>query len=81
MAHGKGEMVMADENNQPAKIGDFMVSIGAMKAWQVQDVLLEQTLGDSRIFGEIAISFGYIDDDAVKRYLDSRVAKSAGARA
>ncbi len=64
---------MADDNNQPVKIGDFMVSIGAMKAWQVQDVLLEQTLGDNRIFGEIAISLGYVNDAAVKRYIDFRV--------
>jgi hypothetical protein len=72
---------MADEERKHEKIGDFLVSIGAMKAWQLQDVLLEQTLGDARMFGEIAISLGYINDAAVKRYLDSSHAKGVGAKA
>ncbi len=71
---------MADEDTQHEKIGDFLVSIGAMKEWQVQDILLEQTLGDARMFGEIAISLGYIDDAALKRYLDSRTTKAVGAK-
>jgi hypothetical protein len=54
------------------KIGDFLVSIGAMKPWQVDDVLLAQRSGDTRIFGEIAIAFGYIDDAVLQRYVESR---------
>ncbi len=58
----------------PAKIGGFLVGIGAMKAWQVEDVLVAQRAGDARLFGEIAISRGYIDDAALKRYVDTCVA-------
>ncbi len=54
------------------KIGGFLVSIGAMKDWQVQDVLLAQRKGDARMFGEIAIALGYIDDTALKRYVESQ---------
>jgi hypothetical protein len=56
----------------PSRIGGFLVSIGAIKDWQIKDVLLAQRRGDSRMFGEIAISLGYIDDAALKRYVDSR---------
>ncbi len=52
------------------KIGDVLVRIGAMTQRQVKDVLARQKAGDTRIFGEIAIELGYIDDAAVKRYLE-----------
>lgn len=52
------------------RIGDFLVKIGAMKAFQVQDVLTLQRGGDRRMFGEIAIELRYINDDAVRRYVD-----------
>ncbi len=51
------------------RIGDVLVKIGAMQQYQVDDVLLAQKAGDKRLFGEIAIEFGYIDDEAIKRYL------------
>ncbi len=65
---------MAEEPTRPdpSRIGGFLVSIGAMRDWQVKDVLLAQRKGDSRMFGEIAISLGYIDDTALKRYVESR---------
>jgi hypothetical protein len=56
----------------PNRIGGFLVSIAAMKDWQVEDVLLAQRRGDSRMFGEIAISLGYVDDTALRRYVESR---------
>ena len=43
-----------------------------MRAWQVEDVLLAQRSGDTRIFGELAISLGYVDDTALKRYVESQ---------
>ena len=52
------------------RIGDFLVKIGAMKSWQVEDVLRVQKSGDTRRFGEIAIKLHYINDDAIKRYVD-----------
>ncbi len=51
-------------------IGSLLIRIGAMKRWQVDDVLRAQKRGDARLFGEIAIEFGYIDDEAMKRYVD-----------
>jgi hypothetical protein len=58
------------------RIGGFLVSIDAMKPWQVDDVVLAQRKGDTRMFGEIAISLGYIDDTALRRYVESRDAAS-----
>jgi hypothetical protein len=52
------------------RIGDFLVKIGAMKPFQVQDILRVQQAGDKRLFGEIAIELRYINDDALKRYVD-----------
>ena len=54
------------------KIGAFLVQIGAMKQYEVDDVLRVQKEGDARLFGEIAIELGYIDDDAIKRYIEFR---------
>jgi hypothetical protein len=53
-------------------IGDFLVRIGAMKRPQVEEVLRVQKAGDTRLFGVIAIELGYINETAVKRYLDAQ---------
>ena len=53
------------------KIGEFLVKIGAMKQWQVEDILVVQQSGDARMFGELAIAFGYIDDKALIKYVES----------
>jgi len=52
------------------RIGDFLMKIGAMNQEQVDDVLEHQKQGDTRIFGEIALELRYLDDDAIKRYVD-----------
>ncbi len=52
------------------KIGEFLVRTGVMQRYQVEDVIRAQKAGDTRLFGEIAIEFGYINNDAIKRYLD-----------
>jgi hypothetical protein len=62
---------MADQHNGTEKIGEFLVKIGAMKQWQVEDTLTVQQSGDTRMFGEIAIAFGYIDDGALRQYIES----------
>ncbi len=54
------------------RIGEFLVRIGAMQQYQIDDVLRAQQGGDSRMFGEIAIELGYINDAAIKKYLDYR---------
>ncbi len=69
---------MADRNNGTEKIGEFLVKIGAIKKWQVEDILIVQQSGDTRMFGEIAIAFGYIDDKALMQYVESRGQKSRG---
>ena len=50
-------------------IGEFLVKIGAMSPAQVQEVLSLQEKGDKRIFGDIALGLGYLEDDALKRYV------------
>ena len=52
------------------RIGDFLVKIGVMKPELVENVLRAQKAGDKRRFGEIAIELHYINDDAIKRYVD-----------
>ena len=54
------------------KIGDALIKIGAITPEQVEKVLKKQKSGDSRMFGEIAIEQGFIDDEAIKTYLDSQ---------
>ena len=54
------------------RIGEFLVQIGAIKQYKVDDVLRLQKEGDTRLFGEIAIELGYINDEAIKKYLDYR---------
>ncbi len=58
------------------RIGEFLVQIGAMKQYQVDDVLRVQKKGDQRMFGEIAIELGYVNDEAIKKYLAYRHAKA-----
>ena len=53
------------------KIGGFLVRIGVMQPWQLEDVLLAQRSGDTRLFGEIAIALGYIEDAALQLSVDS----------
>ena len=53
-----------------SRIGEFLVKIGAMNPDQVTEVLRLQEKGDGRIFGEIALGLGFLNDDAIKRYVD-----------
>ncbi|MEI6388048.1 MAG: hypothetical protein WCQ50_15570 [Spirochaetota bacterium] len=55
---------------QKHPIGAFLVSIHAMTEAQVEMTLEFQKAGDGRIFGEIAIEKGFIDDYALKRYVE-----------
>jgi hypothetical protein len=54
------------------RIGEALVRIGAMTVEQVDQVLKFQQDGDNRLFGEIAIEQGFINDKAIKAYLDDR---------
>lgn len=52
------------------RIGEFLVSTGRMTQEQVDLVLQMQREGNGRRFGEIALALGFIDNDAVKRFVD-----------
>jgi hypothetical protein len=55
------------------RIGDFLMRIGAMDQAQVDEVLRIQAEDPDdavRVFGEIAIELGFIDESAVAKYLD-----------
>lgn len=51
------------------KIGERMIQIGAMTGQQVDVVLDKQRSGDDRLFGEIAIELGYVNDSAISEHL------------
>ena len=52
------------------KIGEGLIRIGAMTREQVEDVLGKQKNGDDRLFGEIAIELGYVNDKAIMSYFN-----------
>ncbi len=54
----------------PDRIGEFLVTIGAMTGEQVEHAMRLQAGGDTRMFGEIALELGYLNDEAIKKYLD-----------
>ena len=56
----------------PEKIGEGLVRIGAITEDQVKTIVKMQEQGDKRLFGEIAIALGYIDDAAIEKYLKSK---------
>jgi hypothetical protein len=57
------------------RIGDFLQRIGAMTQAQVDDVLKAQDADEElRMFGEIAIEKGYIDEAALKEYVERKAA-------
>jgi len=59
------------------KIGEFLIRIGAMTSAQVEEVLgVQEESDEPRMFGEIAIEKGFIDDEALRRYVEER----SGAR-
>ena len=54
------------------KIGEFLVRSGVMIEEQRKEVLQAQKTGDQRLFGEIAIDFGYINDEVLKKYVEAK---------
>jgi hypothetical protein len=62
------------------RIGDFLISIGAMTAAQVDEVVKAQDEDEElRMFGEIAIEKGFIDDAALRKYIEHKAAGDRGA--
>ena len=56
------------------RIGQSLLRAGIMTATQVEEVLTRQRAGDDRLFGEIAIAMGYINEDALQSYLGISIA-------
>lgn len=54
------------------KIGEGLVRIGAMTEEQRNQVIRKQSEGDGRMFGEIAIDLGFINDEIIMEYINSR---------
>jgi hypothetical protein len=52
------------------RIGEILVLMRTMKPEQVESVLAAQRAGDKRLFGAIALSLGFIEDTALRRYAD-----------
>jgi hypothetical protein len=57
----------------PERIGDFLLRIGAMNVHQVEEVLsIQREDEEPRMFGEIAVELGYIDDAALQKYIEQK---------
>jgi len=53
------------------KIGEFLVSRGALSQSQVTIVVNHQQSGDERLFGEIAMELGYLaDNEPIDKFLE-----------
>ncbi len=54
------------------RIGEFLVKIGAMTPEQRNEILEIQKEEPTRLFGEIAVERGYINDAAIDTYLGAK---------
>ena len=50
------------------RIGNFLVKIGVMTKEQVDAVLRVQASGDDRLFGQIAVDLGMVEEAAVEKF-------------
>ena len=71
---------MANTKIIEEKIGEGLVRIGGMSKEQVDLVLKLQKEGDKRLFGEIAVAQGFVDIQAIIKYLKSTHKDSPNAR-
>ena len=60
---------MKDAESSIERIGDFFVKIGIITPEQVEEILKIQKVEMGRLFGEIAIGLGYINDKALDDYI------------
>lgn len=65
-----GEPPTSGDNHE--LIGDGLARIGAITKTQLETILDLQKQGDRRRFGEIAIDLAFVNDEAIKRYLESK---------
>lgn len=59
-------------NDSTERLGEFLVRIGAMNEEQVQQVLERQKSEPDKPFRVIAIDMGFVNDEAIDRYLSGR---------
>ena len=53
------------------RIGEYLITTGAMSASQVTVVINHQKTGDERLFGEIALELGYLaDNEPIDKFLE-----------
>ena len=60
------------KNDATVRLGEFLVSIGAMTEDQVGEVLEAQEESPEKLFGQIAIEMGFINDEAVDAFLQHK---------
>ena len=60
------------DNTSHERIGEFLVKIGAMTPEQRNEILDIQEKEPDRLFGEIAIELGYINDAAIDTFLSRK---------
>ncbi|HEQ71403.1 MAG TPA: hypothetical protein ENN69_02850 [Spirochaetia bacterium] len=68
-----------EELESEERIGQFLVKIGAVTQAQVEEILRIQDSRSDALFGIIAIEKGYINDEALKRYLDAKSRRGGGS--
>ena len=54
------------------RIGEYLLTIGAMTKQQVNEVLETQKKEPNKLFGEIALELGFISDEAIDSYFKSQ---------
>ena len=60
------------EMYQGEKIGEFLVRIEAMTRKQMEEIIKLKEITPDKLFGQIAIEKGYIDDKAIDDYLEAK---------
>ncbi|MCK5615172.1 hypothetical protein KAR91_75615 [Candidatus Pacearchaeota archaeon] len=63
---------MEDLYSPGERIGEYMVRIGALTPQQVEEITKKQDKEPNKMFGEIAIELGYINDKAIDEYIKSK---------
>ena len=63
---------MQDKNIPKEKIGDFFVRIGVITEEQKHAVLRKQKQEPKKMFGQIALELGHINNEAIAMYLESK---------
>lgn len=67
-----GTVEMQNAGKMSEKIGKGLTRIDVMTKKQVKAVLRKQNAGDNRLFGEIAIELGYINENTLKSYINMK---------